>query len=332
MRGLHVPPVADQQADHANAFVSAEKSGGRSRSVFAAFLLTCWVAVSPAQAVEDANCRELERRFDLIKADIQSYQLNSTLFSAAEMGCQELARTLLAAGASLEARDRLGATPLAHAARAGQRAMVELLLADGAPIDARDVAGSSALYLAAESERPATVALLLAKGADPDLPGRSGVTPLAAAAFNGNDRIVEQLLSHKAQPNVVDATGKAAMTYAAARGFVDIVQRLLDAGVDAGFRYGNALTALMWAAGHEDGVGARAAESVVALLLGHGAQLDAVDDRGRSALMIAAELGHAEVVEMLMGRGADASARDRGGKTALDLATDADVLQILVTR
>jgi ankyrin repeat protein len=297
----------------------------------AGLLLTCWVALSPAHAVENANCRELERRFDLIKVDIASYQLNSVLFSAAELGCQELARTLLAAGASLEARDRLGAMPLAHAARAGQRAMVELLLAEGAQIDGRDIAGASALYLAAENERPATVALLLAKGADPDLLGRSGVTPLAAAAFKGNDRIVEQLLSHGAQPNVVDATGKAAMTYAAARGFIDIVRRLLDTGVDAKFRYGNELTALMWAAGHEDGVGASAAAGVVELLLGRGAPLDAVDDRGRTALMMAAELGHAEMVKMLMGRGADPSARDKSGKTALELAADPNVRRILAT-
>jgi ankyrin repeat protein len=302
------------------------------------FVLACLFAAKSAHAVEAATCRELARRFDLIKADIVSVQLNSTLFAAADAGCDDFARSLLAAGASLEARDRLGAMPLAHAARAGQRALVELFLAKGAQIDARDIAGSTALRVAAENERQATVALLLANGANPNLPGRSGLTPLAAAAFKGNDRIVEQLLSQtadpagRADPNVVDATGKAAITYAAARGFADIVRRLLDAGVDAKFRYGNELTALMWAAGHEDGVGVQAAESVVDLLLNRGAQIDAIDDRGRTALMMAAELAHAEVVEMLIGRGADPTVRDKGGKTALDLAADDRVRRTLATR
>jgi ankyrin repeat protein len=130
----------------------------------------------------------------------------------------------------------------------------------------------------------------------------------------------------------VDATGKAAMTYAAARGFVEIVRRLLDAGVDPKGRYGNGLTALMWAAGHEDGVGAGAAESVVDLLLGRGAPVDAADDRGRTALMTAAELGHAEVVEMLIGRGADRTVRDKSGKTALDLAANESVRRALAAR
>jgi ankyrin repeat protein len=120
------------------------------------------------------------------------------------------------------------------------------------------------------------------------------------------------------------------MTYAAARGFVEIVRRLIDAGVDPKARYGNQLTALIWAAGHEDGVGAGAAESVINLLLGRGAQIDAADDRGRTALMTAAELGHAEVVGMLVGRGADRTVRDKSGKTALDLAADESVRQALV--
>ena len=90
-------------------------------------------------------CRELERRFDQIKLDIGPIQLNSALFTAADTGCEGLAQKLLAAGASLEARDGIGTMPLAHAARAGQRALVEFFLAKGAEINARDTSGSTAL-------------------------------------------------------------------------------------------------------------------------------------------------------------------------------------------
>ena len=298
---------------------------GAAAAYAAILVLTSVMSCTPARAAETAACRELEQKFDLIKTDISSLQLNMALFSATDAGCGQLARRLLAAGASLEARDRLGAMPLARAARAGQRALVELFLAQGAPIDARNIAGSTALYAAAENERQATVALLLAKGADPNLPGRSGVTPLAAAAFKGNDRIVEQLLARGADPNVIDATGKAAMIYAAARGFFGIVRRLIDAGVDAKARYGNDLTALIWAAGHEDGVGASAAESVVQLLLDHDAPIDAFDNRGRTALMTAAELGHLPMIDLLVRRGADRTLKDKSGKTAFDLAVSEDV-------
>ena len=158
--------------------------------------------------------------------------------------------------------------------------------------------------------------MLLAKGADPNLAGRSGLTPLIAAAFKGNDRIVEALLARGADANVRDATGKAAMVYAAARGFDDIVQRLLDAGVDARARYGNDLTALMWASGHDEGVGAAPVARVVDLLIAHGAVLDDADNRGRTALMIAAVAGRRRSPsDLLLQRGADRARKDKEGKT-----------------
>jgi ankyrin repeat protein len=127
----------------------------------------------------------------------------------------------------------------------------------------------------------------------------------------------------------MDLSGKTAMTYAAVRGFAEIVGRLLKAGVDGRQRYGNGLTALMWAASYEDDVGVRAAETVIDLLLEGGAEIDAVDNRGRTALMIAAQIGHAEMVDTLIKRGADHNIRDKAGRTALDLAANDSVRRAL---
>jgi ankyrin repeat protein len=309
----------------------------RPRLLAAAGLL----AVSPAAAQQPAvqapafvspACRERTRQFDLIAANADALQLNVALFGAADAGCEPLARRLIGAGASLAARDRFGAMPLAHAARAGHMALVELFLAEGAAIDARNLAGATALYAAVESDRLPVVARLLAKGADPELTGRSGLTPLAAAAYNGNDRIAAELLAHGARSDTADSTGKTPIVYAAARGFTPVVRRLLAAGVDAKRAYGNDLTALMWAAGYEDGFGERDALDVIALLLDAGAPIDATDDRGRTALMIAAERGHAAVVQALLARGADRTVRDRTGMRALDLAAGVEVRATLSAR
>jgi ankyrin repeat protein len=292
-------------------------------------VLLLLVLCGSAKGHAEESCPDIERNYDVIKAEAVSVQTNSALFAAADSGCEDLARQLIAAGASVLARDRLGAAPLAHAAREGRLKLVALFLAAAAPINARAVDGGTALFAAAEHEKPSTVRLLLAKGADPNLTGRSGLTPLIAAAFAGNDRIVEELMAHGADPNVRDTTGKTAMTYAAARGFDDIVRRLLGAGVDARARYGGDLTALMWAAGHDEGVGATASGRVIDLLLAHGAAVDDADDRGRTALMIAAELGYADVVAVLLRRGADRARKDKNGKSALDLATNAGVRDTL---
>lgn len=304
----------------------ASRNMRTAASAFGFLALGAIVAASVIRAAAaDGDCRDLELHYDVAKANITSIERNAVLFSAARKGCIAIARRLIADGASLQARDRLGAMPLAHAARGGNVALVELFLAHGAPLDARDINGATALDGAAEEERPATVAALLGRGADPNLAGRSGVSALAAAAYRGNDRIVELLLQHSAAPDHLDTTGKSPIVYAAARGFDAVVRRLLDAGVDAKARYGHELTALMWAAGHEDGVGSSAAVAVMDLLIAHGAAVDAADDRGRTALMIAAERGDAVVLAALLGRGADRGRRDKEGNTARDLAATAAI-------
>ena len=105
--------------------------------------------------------------------------------------------------------------------------------------------------------------------------------------------------------------------------------RSSNAGIDARARYGNDLIALMWAAGHEKGVSPEASARVIDLLLAHGAILDDTDNRGRTALMIAADLGYADVVEILVHRGADRAKKGHDGKTAFDLAANSAVREKL---
>jgi len=137
------------------------------------------------------------------------------------------------------------------------------------------------------------------------------------------------LLAAGADPEAVDETGKGPIVYAAGKGFTGIAATLLDAGVKVDARYSHDLSALMWAAGHSNDVPVGEGLATVKLLVERGAELDLVDDRGRSALMTAAERGHAEIVTLLMERGADATLEDRQGLTALALASSESLRQIL---
>jgi len=276
-------------------------------------------AVAPAGAADTDRCQGISRRFELVKPQISAVEMSLTLFSAVEGNCLDLATRLLDQGASVEARDRLGDRPLGRAARSGHLKMVDLLLARGAPIDARNLAGATALYLAAEGSHITIAQRLIERGADVNLTGRSGISPIAAAAYAGNEIIFDALLAHGADERAADDTGKPPIIYAAAGARFEIVKRLLARNIDVNARYRNDLTLLMWASGPDELVPEAQALEVVTYLLDAGAQIDERDDRGRTALMIAAEGGHAEIANLLLARGADPSLKDKAGKRAADL-------------
>src|ERR1700686_4363544 len=164
-------------------------------------MVPCSIAIallgtaSAAWAADPERCQGLARRFQIAKPQITAMEVSLTLFSAVDGNCIDLATELLDQGASVDARDRLGARPLSHAAKSGHLQMVDLLLARGAPIDARNLAGATALYFAAEGSHISIAQRLIERGADVKLTGRSGVSPIAAAAYAGNDVIVEALLA-----------------------------------------------------------------------------------------------------------------------------------------
>ena len=283
---------------------------------------------SPA-AANPSECAALEGNYEQTKAGLVELEVNNFMFKAADKGCLTLMARLLDNGGSVIMRQRGGETALHHAAMSGKTEVAKLLLKKGADINQRDLKGSTPLYLAAESNQPEMVAFLLDHKADAAIEGRTEVTPLAAAAYNGSEKIVEALLAHGVDAKAPDRTGKAAILYAANRGFQPVVERLLKAGVDVNAVYANNLTVLMWAAGFSDDVPEDDAVKLVTLLLDKGAKPDLQDDRGYTALMAAAELGHTGVVKLLAMRGADKALKSKEGKTAVDLATAVELKAIL---
>ena len=107
---------------------------------------------------------------------------------------------------------------------------------------------------------------------------------------------------------------------AASAGDVDALSRWLGAGADVDARDGHGQTALMMAA-----QGGHA--GAVDLLIASGADLDVTAKYNLSALMLAVIAGHADVARRLVLAGADRTIEGRGapgfaGKTAYDLARD----------
>ena len=282
-------------------------------------------------ATDDAACDEIERKWTSNQSNLVDRERNFFLFDASDLGCTALVSTLLDSGASVLARDRAGSTAFMLASRKGHNAVLEILLEEGSDPHQINLLGSNALIMAVTHNRRKTVKRLLELGLDTNLTNNNAVTPLVAAAYNGNLRILNMLLEAGADSTVIDATGKSAIVYAAGRGYLSIVKRLMEQrdNNSANTRYGNDLTVLMWAAGHGNDVPAPDGLAIVKFLLSEGADPTLIENRGRTALHIAAERGHTLIVEHLLKVGVTADLEDNNGASPLSLASDPATRQIL---
>jgi len=106
------------------------------------------------------------------------------------------------------------------------------------------------------------------------------------------------------------------------------VGTLLRTGADVNAAQADGTTALHWAAYHDDA-------DTVALLVRGGANVNAVNRYGVPPLAQACTNGNAAIVKLLLDAGADANATMKGGETALMLAArsgNADAVKALLAR
>lgn len=114
---------------------------------------------------------------------------------------------LLALGADIDVRNYKGKTALHYAAKAGFLKVINLLIEKGATIDAPDTNGETPLFDALRStikdgeKQRASVEALLVKGANPNAENRKGLTPLNVAQRMrraGAKKVAEMLRAHGA--------------------------------------------------------------------------------------------------------------------------------------
>ena len=105
-----------------------------------------------------------------------------------------------------------------------------------------------------------------------------------------------------------------ALRRAALEGQMPIVQSALAKGADVNASNADGVTALMLA-------GAKGYRDLVDMLLSKGARADAATKEDKvTALMMAANWGHTPVVDLLLDKGANLSTEDGGKRTVLDWA------------
>ncbi|XP_020801973.1 protein TANC2 isoform X4 [Drosophila serrata] len=245
---------------------------------------------------------------------------------AAHEGILPMVSLLLEFGADVGLTNSQGCTPLILAAMRGHCDVVRPLVAAGSSLGQLDITQRCALVHAARMGHLSVVKYLLACDWTPR-PHSQDVTrsmalqqALIGAAAQAHCKILEDLLDLNETEFDLDvngmepSSGELALTAAARHGCVDVVGILLSRGAQIDARNRQGYTAL-WLAVKEGHW------SVVEQLLQRGALLDEpLGQTRKTPLMIAAEEGHLELMELLLARGSALEAQDHEGFTALSWA------------
>ena len=166
------------------------------------------------------------------------------------------------------------------------------------------------LVFAIVEKQPACALALLEAGARADIRDDDGFSALEHATSLGQAPVVAALLERSADPRASSKHGFPLIFVAAGGGSAEIVRAFLARGADP-----NARDTAGTAASHYVG----SLESVYEKLAGRGGPRARP---GATAMMLAAQLGHADAVRAFLEKGADPNARDESGRDALMLVAE----------
>jgi ankyrin repeat protein len=286
-----------------------------------------------------ADVNERSSRLDIAKRrsgqSILTLGYWTPMMYAARENALDAGRELVRLGADLNLADPDGATALVIAIINANYEFAALLIEAGADPNVVDTdAQMGPLYAAVDMHRLAI--------------GHGRPNPRPAGALDSVD-IVRMLLAHKANPNARlkapilqrhhtggdGALGAGATPFmrASKSGDVEVMRLLLAAGADPALTMPNRSSALMFASGLGWRDGSPAAPSfdqgsledavaAIQLLIESGADINAANDNGETALHVAVTgRGSETIVRALIARGASLTAQNKRAQTPLAAAT-----------
>jgi ankyrin repeat protein len=142
----------------------------------------------------------------------------------------------------------------------------------------------------------------------------TGLTPLQWAVFNGHLNIVKKLLELDADISVQTNGGSSLLHVAAENGHKECVELLISKKLSLEAKTKSGSTPLMAASTFPG------SSEVLTILINEGAEINARDNDGKSALHFAASTGCKTNIEVLLNSKLDINIADTTGRTPLDHA------------
>lgn len=208
------------------------------------------------------------------------------------------------------------------ACREGKLACIQQLLASDANVNHKSLKGVCAFQEVCMYGSKSGIKLLLQHGADantvfgrmyrPLKPDQEiqGTTAIIWACQHGQGECVKVLLENGASMDVQNSIGATGLHMACHNGFADCAQLLIEAGCNYNLRTNEGGTALLFAK----------TLPCIELLVSHGADLDAQDVYGQTALINAGDDGKIDVVKFLLSKRANTKLTCIQGCTAFQWA------------
>ena len=243
--------------------------------------------------------------------NLRSNSKKTPLHYTAQYNQLAMAKLLVEAKADLAAKDKKGRTALDLATGEAKREMANYLRVVGV-MSKSDEAAAKSIFVAAEIGALETIKKLLEAGVDVNSLNKQKQTALHFAASAGQLDAAAVLLEAKADVAVADKYQKTALHYSTRNGHNATTALLIEKGSVVNAKDGKNKTPLDYAI-------AKKRTEVIELLRAKGGkttkELLAVED-----IFVAAEVGDAESIKKLLAGGADVNAKNKGGYTALHLA------------
>ena len=195
-------------------------------------------------------------------------------------------------------------------------------------INAVDENGDTALHRAAEHGSVTRIHQLLRQGANLEARNEDGATPLILAVASEEQEAVERLLEAGANLDARDSSGDTPLHYAAGMNSPDLTARLLEGHANPQARNANDATPIHAITERSTHIEPSPSTTrTLDLLLNAGADLNAQDKEGNTALHFLAEgrrAGAAQLTEALLDRGARSDLKNHQGLTSLETTSPED--------